>query len=337
MKTISVAVAALISTSSAIKQKSSQGPDVFGPNGTNYSNTDATYDLSRIGINIEKPGAGDNCKPGDWTTVHWTGTLPDGRVVTDSRAEPGGLPKTFALGAHEVFSCWDFAITKLKKGSTAQLNCPSYYAWGGAYTQSPLGGEPIPLNTDVNFDIEIVDCNRTPEFTEYRRQPISTTMQNDKCMWFHLEESDATSNNMVLTVQDGELVVTHKQMGDPSQKWYGYKEGPRDNLHYIYSEKVELDLQQKRDKDGKLGFNPNRNDWFFFNSEDHTLTTPIDESSQDNNSWVDNKYLSVAKEHLMPGSHVSAVMARAAEATNYHWRIEYCDVHDRDGSGDHMW
>jgi len=119
MKTISIAVAALISESSAINQKSAQGPDVYGPNGANYSNVDATYDLSRIGINISEMGSGDNCKPGDWTTVHWTGTLPDGRVVTDSRAEPGGLPKTFALGDHEVFACWDFAIPKLKQGASA--------------------------------------------------------------------------------------------------------------------------------------------------------------------------------------------------------------------------
>jgi len=73
----------------------------------------------------------------------------DGRVVTDSRAEPGGLPKTFALGAHEVFSCWDLAIPKLKQGAKARLTCPSYYAWGTAYTWAPIGGEPIPLGSDV--------------------------------------------------------------------------------------------------------------------------------------------------------------------------------------------
>ena len=219
MRTISFAVACLITESQAIKQLSS--PDVYGPNGEAYSNIDATYDLSRIGIDVTKTTKGaEACRSGDWTTVHWIGTLPDGRVVTDSRAEPGGLPKTFALGAHEVFSCWDFAIPKLHKGDTARISCPSYYAWGGAYTQSPLGGEPIPLNTDVNFDIEVVDCNRTPDyFTDYFNQPKTTTMQPNKCMWLHLEESNDTGNDMVLTEQESDVIIHNKQTNDPTQWW----------------------------------------------------------------------------------------------------------------------
>jgi len=109
-----LAIAALVSKTEAIRHKTSAGPDVYGPNGGGYSNIDASYDVSRIGIDIRTPGSGADCKVGDWTTIHWTGTLKDGRVVSDSRAELGGLPKTFALGAHEVFSCWDLAIPKLK-------------------------------------------------------------------------------------------------------------------------------------------------------------------------------------------------------------------------------
>ena len=52
MRTISIAVAALISKSSAITQKTAGAPDVYGPNGTDYANTDAVYDLSRIGIDV---------------------------------------------------------------------------------------------------------------------------------------------------------------------------------------------------------------------------------------------------------------------------------------------
>jgi len=52
MRTISMAVAALISTSKAVSHRSQANPDVYGPNGSDYSNTDASYDLSRIGINI---------------------------------------------------------------------------------------------------------------------------------------------------------------------------------------------------------------------------------------------------------------------------------------------
>jgi hypothetical protein len=49
---ISAAVAALISNTSAVKIQA--GPDVWGPNGENYNNNDARYDVSLIGINITK-------------------------------------------------------------------------------------------------------------------------------------------------------------------------------------------------------------------------------------------------------------------------------------------
>jgi hypothetical protein len=51
-----LAVVALVAKSQAIKQKSNGAPDVYGPNGAGYSNNDADYDLSRIGIDIQAPG-----------------------------------------------------------------------------------------------------------------------------------------------------------------------------------------------------------------------------------------------------------------------------------------
>jgi len=42
-----------------------------------------------------------------------------------------------------------------------------------------------------------------------------------------------------------------------------------------------------------------------------------------------NKYLSIPKQSLMPGSEAEILMARAADAANHTWRIEYCDVHGR--------
>jgi len=66
---ISSAVAALISNSSAIKM--SAAPDVYGPNGADYKNDSATYDLSRIGIDVKTAGSGKKCALGAWTTVQW--------------------------------------------------------------------------------------------------------------------------------------------------------------------------------------------------------------------------------------------------------------------------
>ena len=85
---------------------------MYGPNGKNYKNDEANVDFSRIAIDIEPNTSGntDKCAAGDWATIHWLGRLTDGRIVTDSKSEPGGLPKTFALGASEVNKCWDLAV-----------------------------------------------------------------------------------------------------------------------------------------------------------------------------------------------------------------------------------
>ena len=187
-------------------------------------------DLSHIGIDINEAGAKDakKCMPGNWATVHWTGSLMDGRVITDSRSEAGGLPKTFNVGQAEVFSCWDLAIQKLNKGSKAHITCPAYLAYGTAYTQSPLGGEPIPLGSDMTFDLEVLDCNIEPTETEHV-QPVSTTMQPDTCFYLHNVGAEHTSLDLVLSTEAIQTsdkwpakyaIVEHRVYEDKQQQWY---------------------------------------------------------------------------------------------------------------------
>jgi len=38
-------------------------------------------------------------------------------------------------------------------------------------------------------------------------------------MWLHLEESNSTGNEMVLTEQEGRAIIHNKQRGDLSQQW----------------------------------------------------------------------------------------------------------------------
>ena len=205
-------------------------PDVYGPNGVEYQNDDSKYDLSRIGIDVTEKGSGDLCRDGDWATLHWIGKLKDGRVVTDSRAEPGGLPKVFRLGQHEVFKCWDIALEQLQQGSKATLHCPSYYVWGGAFTKSPITNGQIPLHSDVDFDIEVVECNRTPTWSlPQQTQPVSTTMIPGKCMYLHALGGDHVNDDLVLSADTNDygawwpgkyLYVETKVKDDPSQQFF---------------------------------------------------------------------------------------------------------------------
>jgi len=146
-------------------------------------------------------------------------------------------------------------------------------------------------------------------------------MQPNKCMWLHLEESDATGNDMVLTMQDGRAIVHNKQRGDKTQQWT-WNGSKLVNLQYGW---------QLKDFSGDAafcGYNNCGSDWWY-DQEAHTISKKIAAWTPDRNNWVMSKYLSVPKEHLMPGSTVDVLMARAAMDTNTHWRIEYCDVHDR--------
>lgn len=98
-KSTSLAVLALLGVANAVQVKFIDEPGLFGLAGHNYQTDSPSQDLAKIGISLNEKGKGTKkCQVGDWTTVHWRGTLTDGRVVTDSRSEPGGLPKTFALG-----------------------------------------------------------------------------------------------------------------------------------------------------------------------------------------------------------------------------------------------
>jgi FKBP-type peptidyl-prolyl cis-trans isomerase len=94
----SLALFALVSNIKAVRISTS--PDVYGPNGNNYTNDSADQELAQIGIDIHssKDESSPTCSAGNWATVHWQGRLMDGRVVTDSRAELGGQPKTFNVG-----------------------------------------------------------------------------------------------------------------------------------------------------------------------------------------------------------------------------------------------
>jgi len=134
-------------------------------------------------------------------------------------------------------------------------------------------------------------------------------------MWLHLEESNSTGNEMVLTEQEGKAIVHNKQRGDTSQQW---KWNDKQKIVNIGSG-AEL-----TDGNGDATLSKSGAVWWY-DSENEYLQKRIAAWTEDRNNWVMNKYLSVPKEALMPGSEVDVLMARSAMDTNKTWRIEYCD------------
>ena len=104
-------------------------------------------------VDMAQFGSPNQCKNGDIATVNYTGTLLDGRVFDSS--EKGGYtnPIKFTVGASEVISCWDQALTQMHAGGEANLTCPPNMAYG----QTSPGGI-IPANATLKFNIKVVDC-----------------------------------------------------------------------------------------------------------------------------------------------------------------------------------
>ncbi|MGF6372708.1 FKBP-type peptidyl-prolyl cis-trans isomerase FkpA [Paraburkholderia sp. MM5496-R1] len=92
-------------------------------------------------------GTGPQPSATDVVKVNYRGTLPNGTEF-DSSAKHGG-PATFPL--NRVIPCWTQGVQKMKVGGKARLTCPAATAYGDR------GVGPIPPNTDLTFEVELVD------------------------------------------------------------------------------------------------------------------------------------------------------------------------------------
>ncbi|CAK9294079.1 unnamed protein product [Gordionus sp. m RMFG-2023] len=88
-------------------------------------------------------------KKGQTVSVHYTGTLENGKEFDSSRKR--GIPLDFKLGAGEVIKGWDEGVAKMTLGEKATLTCSPDFAYGSK-------GFPglIPPNSKLIFDVELV-------------------------------------------------------------------------------------------------------------------------------------------------------------------------------------
>ncbi|OBA18029.1 FK506-binding protein 2 precursor [Metschnikowia bicuspidata var. bicuspidata NRRL YB-4993] len=97
-------------------------------------------------------------KNGDEVSVLYTGKLADGTVfdTTDSR----GRPIVFKLGTGRVIKGWDQGILDMCVGEQRTLYIPSELGYG----LRNVG--PIPANSDLIFDVELVDVSGKSRHTD---------------------------------------------------------------------------------------------------------------------------------------------------------------------------
>lgn len=108
-----------------------------------------------MGVTIERitPGDGKTFpKKGDKVTIHYVGTLLDGKVFDSSRDR--GSPFCTEIGVGKVIKGWDEGVPQLSLGEKAFLIATPDYAYGAR------GFPPvIPSNATLKFEVELLKIN----------------------------------------------------------------------------------------------------------------------------------------------------------------------------------
>ncbi len=99
---------------------------------------------------VEKEGTGAKAEAGKTVSVHYTGTLANGKKFDSSYDRNAPLP--FVLGQHQVIAGWDEGIALMKVGSKVKLIIPASLGYGA----NGAGGV-IPPNATLIFDTELMD------------------------------------------------------------------------------------------------------------------------------------------------------------------------------------
>ena len=97
----------------------------------------------------EVEGKGEYPQKGQRVTVHYTGTLENGKKF-DSSVDRG-QPFTFTIGVGQVIKGWDEGVATMKPGGKRKLIIPADLGYG-----SRGAGSTIPGGATLIFDVELI-------------------------------------------------------------------------------------------------------------------------------------------------------------------------------------
>lgn len=106
-------------------------------------------EVTNLVIKDVKVGKGKEAKDGNEVTVHYTGTLTNGKKFDSSKDR--NQPFTFILGRGEVIKGWDRGVKGMKVGGIRKLIIPSYLGYGDRGA-----GADIPPGATLLFDVELL-------------------------------------------------------------------------------------------------------------------------------------------------------------------------------------
>ena len=90
-----------------------------------------------------------------------------------------------------------------------------------------MTGEPIPLNSDITFELDVLKCGEKPyrPGPDYNNQPHTTTLQDDQCFYLHsgVGAGSGTKDFVLSTIEDNGkrvLNIEHKVEDEEEQMWF---------------------------------------------------------------------------------------------------------------------
>ncbi len=107
--------------------------------------------MAELQIEEIVPGTGTSPTQGQIVVVHYTGWLTDGKKF-DSSVDRG-VPFEFQIGVGQVIQGWDQGVLTMKVGGKRKLTIPPELAYG----DKDVGGELIPPNSTLIFEVELLD------------------------------------------------------------------------------------------------------------------------------------------------------------------------------------
>lgn len=122
---------------------------------------------SGLKIKLLQEGKGPKAEPGLTVSVHYTGTLMDGKKFDSSRDR--GQPIKFKLGEGRVIKGWEEGIAMLKVGDKALFTIPPSIGYG----DRDMG--VIPPNSTLQFEVELMEVVEGPKPFDVKGKDTLTT------------------------------------------------------------------------------------------------------------------------------------------------------------------
>lgn len=133
-----------------------------------------------VDVDVVTQGTGASPAKDDVIFVRYTGKLADGTVFDQSQDVQlpiaGLLPQGTPLPLSRMIPGFAEGAVKMKKGGKYKLFIPSDKGYGPEGQTDQQGNKVIPADSDLNFDVELIDFMTEAEF-QRRIQTLQQAMQ----------------------------------------------------------------------------------------------------------------------------------------------------------------